>query len=210
MRRGAGPLFCCLLEIDGRAEGFCTYRVEQAWDHFPKGVVRVNQALATDDRATRELWNFLFGIDLTERIKTRFTALPIDHPLFLVMGESRRLMMRIGDGLWVRIVDLKTALERRAYAQSGTLVLDVTDEICPWNAGRWSLEASPDGGRVTQTGDAPDLTLDIKELGSAYLGGISWGEMLRAGLLSENRPGAAFEADGLFRTERAPCCPEIF
>jgi predicted acetyltransferase len=210
LRGGAGPLFCCLLEIEGKAEGFCMYRVEQKWDHFPKSVLRVNQALATSDKATRELWNYLFGIDLIERIRTPFTALPLDHPLFLALGESRRLLMRIGDGLWLRIVDLKTTLERRSYAQPGTIVFEVTDDICPWNAGRWKLEASPDGGRVTETGDAPDLTVDIRELGSAYLGGISWGEMLRAGLISESRPGAAFEADGIFRTERAPCCPEIF
>lgn len=210
MRHGSGPLFCCLLEIDGRAEGFCLYRIESRWEHVPKSVVHVGQALATGDRATRELWNFLFGIDLVERVRTRFSALPLDHPLFMALGEPRRLQFRVADGLWVRIIDLREALTRRGYAQSGRLVIEVRDEICPWNTGTWRLEASPSGGRVIETTDPPDIALDIRELGSAYLGGVSFGEMRRAGLITENRDGAAFEADGLFRTERQPCCPEIF
>ena len=51
----------------------------------------------------------------------------------------------------------------------GELVLDVRDELCPWNAGRWRLA----GGAAEPTEAAADLALDVSALGAAYLGGVS-------------------------------------
>ena len=41
--------------------------------------------------------------------------------------------------LWVRLVDLPRALSERAYGEPFEVVLEVADEVCPWNAGRWAL-----------------------------------------------------------------------
>ncbi|MER3426002.1 MAG: GNAT family N-acetyltransferase, partial [Thermoleophilia bacterium] len=55
-----------------------------------------------------------------------------------------------------------------------------------------------------------DLACDVAALGSAYLGGFRFPQLVRAGRAEELRAGAADRADALFRADRAPWCPEIF
>jgi phosphoribosylformylglycinamidine (FGAM) synthase-like amidotransferase family enzyme len=50
----------------------------------------------------------------------------------------------------------------------------------------------------------------VDALGSVYLGGFSFADLLRAGRVEEVTPGAVERADALFRTDRKPWCPEIF
>src|SRR5664280_202560 len=58
--------------------------------------------------------------------------------------RARRLGTTVGDGLWLRVVDVAVALEGRAYGVEGTatgrLTLDLRDDYCPWNAGCWSMD----------------------------------------------------------------------
>ncbi len=136
--------------------------------------------------------------------------MPPDHPLFLLTPEPARLRFRLGDGIFVRLVDLQASLAGRSYAASGAVVFEVADDLCPWNAGRWRLDVDGGAASVTRGGRAADLVLGVRELGSAYLGGFSFGTLVRAGLVEERRRGAAARADALFRTERAPWCPGLF
>ena len=64
---------------------------------------------------------------------------------------------------------------------------------------------------VERTEDDPDLALGVGELGSVYLGGFGFGELVRAGVVRELKEGGAARADALFRTDAPkPWCPEIF
>src|SRR5438876_73832 len=83
---------------------------------------------------------------------------------------------RMGDGAWVRLVDVGAALSGRSYWGEGSIVFDVADEFCPWNEGRWKLE----GGRAVRTMDEPELSVPVESLGSARLGGGSLAALLRA------------------------------
>ena len=102
--------------------------------------------------------------------------------------------MRISDGLWVRLVDVGAALSARAYAATSPVVFEVEDPFLPDNSGRWRLA----DGKAERTEDEADLALDVGELGSAYLGGFAFGELVRAGVVSELRDGAAARADAVF------------
>jgi len=203
-RRGGGPLHRAVLELDGRPEAYALYRVHGEWaDGFPASTLVVQEEISTSPAATREIWRFLFGVDLVARVRNR--SLPPDHPLFLLAPEPARLRFRLGDGIFVRLVDVEAALGARAYGD-GTVTFEVTDPFCTWNEGRWTL----DGGSVRRARRSPDLSLDVRSLGSAYLGGFSFGELVRAGQVEEHRRGAAARADTLFRTDRAPWCPGFF
>ena len=92
------------------------------------------------------------------------------------------------------------------YAIDGAVVFEVRDAFCPWNEGRWRLE----GGSAQRTDDAADIALDVRELGSVYLGGFTFAELAVAGRVEELRDGALARADDLFRTDVHPWCPEIF
>jgi predicted acetyltransferase len=204
-RPGDGPLNRALLEVDGRPAAYALYRVASAFEHgSASGSVNVWEALAVDDASLAEMWRYLLDLDWTAWIKADY--LPLDHPLFLLLAEPRRMRFRVNDGVWVRLVDVGAALSARAYAHDGPLVLDVRDTFVPENEGRWRLA----NGTAERTDDEPDVALDVGALGSVYLGGFTWAA-LRAGLrVEELREGAIDRADRIFGTWPKPWCPEIF
>ena len=76
----------------------------------------------------------------------------------------------------------------------------------PDNAGRWRVGS---GGAERTDADA-DVRLDVTGLGSVYLGGFTFGSLVRAFRAEELKPGAVERADALFATSFEPWCPEIF
>jgi predicted acetyltransferase len=206
-RRRGGPLHRALLELDGDPAGYALYRVTQDWaaGGFSKGTMTVVEAIAPTPEGTRELWRWLLDFDWTSQITANL--LPLDHPLFLLLAEPRRMRFTVNDGVWVRLVDVGAALSARSYGDGGEVVLDVVDAFCPWNAGRWRVDR--DGAERVDAA-AADLRLDVRELGSVYLGGFGFGDLVRASRIEELRPGAAARADALFRTAVEPWCAEIF
>lgn len=213
-RRGDGAKILALYEVDGEPRGYVIYRTKGDWDTFgPRGVVSVQELTAVDPESEQALWEWVSGIDLIATVRGRRG--PVPHPLQLLLTEPRRLGVTISDGSWLRIIDLAGALHARAYAEAGELVLDVTDEFCPANAGRWRLSVPTARGAeravVEPAPDAaPDLALDISDVAAVYLGAFRFGDLQRAGRVRECRPGAAADADGLFRTERAPTNGTMF
>jgi predicted acetyltransferase len=203
-RRGASQKFYAVAEVDGKAEGYTTYRVKDEWeDGFAKGEVRVVELYGTSPQVELALWRFIHEIDLTEKVHV-FSLDPAS-PLFLSVRDPRALGLRLGDALWLRLVDLDAALKARSYKPGDSLVLEVTDELCPWNAGRYRV--GDDAGR---TEDTADLALDVADLASAYLGAFDFHRLVRAGRAQERREGAAEAATLLFRTDLPPYCPEVF
>ncbi|HXJ78348.1 MAG TPA: GNAT family N-acetyltransferase [Candidatus Methylomirabilis sp.] len=204
-RGGVGELQCVVLELDGHPAAYALYRVNWASDRgVPTGAVDVVEAMGQSPEATHAIWRYLLDMDWTARIRARI--LPVDHPLLLLLAEPRRLRLSFRDGLWVRLVDVGAALAARWYMPPGSVVIDVVDEFCPWNAGRWRIGA----GAIERTQSEADLRCDVTALGSVYLGGFTWAQLARALRVEERRAGAIARADGLFRTAVAPWCAEIF
>jgi predicted acetyltransferase len=204
-REGGGEMVRALLELGGRPAGYALYRLHFSAERgIPNGYTSVIEAVGDSPHSTRELWRFLLDIDWMERV--RAGLLPLDHELFLLLREPRRLTFNQRDGLWVRLVDLEAALNARTYKPGEPVVAEVIDEFCPWNAGVWEL--GPDG--ASRSTKEPELRLDVAALGSTYLGGFMFGELARAERIDELADGALDRADALFRTDRYPWCPEIF
>jgi predicted acetyltransferase len=204
-REGGGEMVRVLLELDGRPAAYALYRLHFSAERgIPTGYTSVIEALGDSPAATREIWRFLLSIDWMDRV--RAGLIPLDHELFLLLREPRRLGFDHRDGLWVRLVDVETALNARTYKPGEPVVFELSDDFCPWNSGTW--EVGP-GGAARSTGE-PELRLDASALGSAYLGGFSFGQLARAGRIEELADGALDRADALFRADRYPWCPEIF
>jgi predicted acetyltransferase len=209
-RHSGGPLFRLLLELDGKPEGYALYRVFASYgpDSLPVHALEVIEALGTSPTATREVWRYLFGVDLIHRVRTH--RLCVDHPLTLMLTDPRQLRLTVGDGTWVRLVDVKAALEARSYGAAGSVTFELVDEMCPWNAGVWMLKAGPDGARITRTKSSPELRLSVAALSAMYLGTVPCSRLVRAGRVDELAPGAASRADGLFRSDVSPWCLDDF
>lgn len=204
------PRFMLVLEVDGQPRGYAIYRVHNQQDDrgIPTGWVDASEVIGVSPAAARELWRTLFGVDLVGRV--RAARLPPDHLLLRTIAQPRRMRVDLRDGLWLRLVDLPAALRGRAYDADGAIVLEVADDVCPWNAGRWRLAAESGRGSVARTDAAPDLRLDVSALGALYLGGVTFAQLARAGQVDERAGGALARADRLFRADVAPWCPDGF
>jgi len=202
---GAGPLNYALFEFDGRPSAYALYRLAQSEEqgHWTRRL-RVTEAIATDVTGMREIWRFLFGIDWVDEILA--WLLPVDHPLMHMVSRLDRLDLGVETGLWVRLVDVGAALSARGYVADGRVTFEVVDAFCPWNEGTWTLA----DGTARRSTRAPDLRLDVTALGATYLGGFSFTQLARAGLVEETRRGGLARADAMFATDRAPWCPELF
>ena len=148
-RGGGGPKRFVVAERDGVPEGYAIYR------HHTKFEEGVSRAKLERDRGVRgdarrrrrSIWRFLRDVDWMETIAA--SLIPIDHPLVLMLATPRRMRFRVGDGLWVRLVDVGAALSARSYRGDGAVVFEVRDAFCPWNEGRWRLEAAAPSGPTT-------------------------------------------------------------
>ena len=204
-RNGGGVKNAVLVELDGEPAAYALYRVNPKWESGSSvGQVDILEAVGDGPVATQELWRLLLEMDWMATI--RASLLPVDHPLFHMLRYPRRMKMRLSDGLWVRLVDVGAALSARSYASGDPLVFDVSDPFIPVNSGRWRLA----DGKAARTDEPADLALDVGELAATYLGGFTFGELVRARRVVELTDGAASRADAVFRSEPKPWCPEIF
>lgn len=208
-RGGASVLFCAVFSREGNDEAYAIYRTGGDWDDdaVARGYIRVNEVLATNAVAYREMWRYLFGIDLVEYIRGWY--LPQDVPLELMLLEPRRLRFAKSDSLWLRLVDLQAALESRSYATDGEISFAVTDEFCPWNEGEWTLKVEGGHAEVAR-GGSPEISLDVSALAAVYLGGYTFAQLGRALRAQECEDGVFARADAVFRTHVAPWCVENF
>ena len=203
-RRQGGPKNLALLELDGKPAGYAIYNVKQDWEAgYSKGTVTIVEVVTPTPDAARELWRWLLDFDWTSQFVC--DLLPVDHELFLLLAEPRRMQFKVNDGVWVRLIDVGRALSARTY-NDGEIVLEIEDAFLPENTGRWRVTSSG----AERTEDAADLALDITGVGSVYLGGFTFGELVRGSRAQELTAGAADRADALFGTNIAPWCPEIF
>lgn len=207
LRGGASAMRVILHETDTGCDGYAMFRMRREWSPSgPEAIVEVQEVVAADLAAYRQLWRYLFTVDLSRRVKYPFAA--ADEPLRYLVTEPRRLTERLDAGLWLRVVDLPAALTARRYSAPADVVLDVRDDLLAGNAGRWRLRT---GEGVCERTKAPaDLELGIAELGAAYLGGTPLAALAGAGRVRELRPGALAEASTAFGWHRAPNGIEVF
>jgi predicted acetyltransferase len=208
-RHGGTELRAVLHEGDDGVDGYVLWRGQSRWnDTGVAGEVRVLEQVATTPEAYAALWRFLLTMDLTRTVNV-WSCAP-DEPLLYAVSEPRRLDARLRDALWLRMLDVPAALAARRYATNVDLVIEVTDDMVPDNAGRWRLRGSETGATCTSTVDEPDLRCDVRALGAAYLGGAGFTTLAATGQVSEGRAGALIRADTAFRWHRAPTSIEAF
>lgn len=189
-------------DADGAADGYASYSIGEP------GTLTVDETIATDDAVFMALARFALGHDLVSQVV--FRHVPPEHPLRWHLADIRA--GEIGghaDWLWARLLDVPRALTARGWFTDGELVLDVDDPFLGEH-GRYLLTVRGGEAGCVATDRHPDLSLDVRDLSSLYLGGVAPSTLVRAGHVRACRPGAAALADTLFRAERAPHCLHWF
>jgi predicted acetyltransferase len=174
----------------------------------------VRELMAVDPAASAALWTDLLSRDLVARVPRRggpsMTRCSTSWPT--PGGRGRSCGRAVGaDHRRPRCAD------RTPVFRPVDVVIEVRDELLPANAGRWRLTtagAPPDGGGLEAScvpaSGAPDVVLDVRELGAAYLGGTTLGALATAGLVTEGRPGAVRQLSAALSWDPAPWCPVNF
>jgi predicted acetyltransferase len=208
---------------DGKARNHILYEGPDGVDGFITWVpgppdpetqdpsIEVLDLCAATDSAYRHLWAYVSSLDLVDRIKLH--RRPIDEPVRWLLPDGRALHLDwAGDGLWLRLLDVPTALSARRYQVADRLVLEVVDDDAGgFAAGRYVLDGGPDGANCqASTVDTPDLRVHQRALAMAYLGGTSLHSQLIAGRVEELTTGALRRADAMFLTPTAPWCATGF
>ena len=208
-RRGYDRKFYAVHETDGKPDAYAIYRAKHDWTNSVPGTeLLVQEIMALDPAALREMWRFLFGIDLIKRVTRR--GGPAVEPLLLMLTEPRRLNLTERDGMWLRVIDVVAALEARTYTADGSVVFEVRDDYLPDAGGRFKLTTSGGTGRVERTNDKVQLALEAADLGAVYLGGFSLADLARAGRTDELAEGARARLDAMLATNAPAWCPQIF
>lgn len=199
------PLQAMFATRDGEPTGYALFRRISEWgdDNLPSGKVTVREIGAVDPASLLALARRLVDFDLTSKVSVHGRG--TDDPLLWWAGGPRQVGLRAGDSLWVRLVDVDKALTARGYAAPVDVVLDVLDEVCPWNQRRWRLTTGEDGvGRCVPTDDEPDLRLPVAALGAAYLGSRPIAAQAAAGVVSELHTGSVAELSRAMRGDVEP------
>ncbi|QRP44586.1 GNAT family N-acetyltransferase [Amycolatopsis sp. FDAARGOS 1241] len=189
-------------DADGAPDGYASYCLSE-----PE-TLTVDEIITTDDAVSTALARFALGHDLVSEVV--FKRCPPDHPLRWQLADFRAGQVTDDtDWLWVRLLDVPRALTTRGWFADGELVLDVADPFLAEH-GRYLLTARDGKAECVPTDLQPDLSLDVSDLGSIYLGGTAPSTLVRAGHVQARHRAVAVLADALFRGERAPHCPHWF
>ena len=187
----------------GEVQGAAAYEAEGHWeDNRPGGTLKVQWLVAATAQAETELLRFLASVDWVAKVEVE--PRPIDDPAALALVDGRRVVLADRwDHVWVRVLNVPEALAARRYAAPVTLVLDVHDPL-GYAAGRFRLDAGPDGAECAPADAEADLAVPVKALGAAYLGGTGWSRLAAAGWVDELTEGAVARASDAFAAPRAP------
>jgi predicted acetyltransferase len=166
------------LDGAGRPDGYVLYRPERTGEHHAIDVVDL---VALTPAAYLRIWRFLADHDLVHQV--RWNGAPVDDPLeWALVDPHLRKVTKIEDFLWVRVLDVPTALSARQWGADGSVVIEV-DDPQGHAAGRWLVRA--EGGRATVTRtDDPGIRMAADTLGALYLGGVPVAALGGAGRLA--------------------------
>jgi predicted acetyltransferase len=208
-RRGSSMLRAAVHEGPDGPDGYAMWRVRGDWSATgPRGEVMVREVAAATTEAYRSLWQHLLTVDLTRSTSIWIAA--IDEPLLFLVDEPRRLGARLGDGLWLRVIDVPAALSARRYAAPVDVVVAIDDPLIPDNSGAWHLVGDATGAKCVRADRPAELHCEVSALATAYLGDASLSTLAAAGRVHELVPGTLAPAATAFGWPRPPSAVEIF
>lgn len=209
-RDGFGPRFFALYEGSSGFEGYIELNRKSVWsDGIPRDEVAIRELIGTDE-ARRALWSFALSIDLVELVSS--ANQPVDDVVPWLVEDRRRVALSVRDALWVRLLDVSTALSSRKYPVQGSLRIGIRPapfSVVGVDEGTFHLEGGPTGARCVRADGPADVTLDLADLGSLTFGGYAVSGLAAAGRV-DGSDEAIRRMDLMFRTARAPWCPERF
>ncbi|MBN1207123.1 MAG: GNAT family N-acetyltransferase [Myxococcaceae bacterium] len=193
-----------LVEGSHGVEGY-TYLVRRRMVDL-KQEISLTDFVAITPAAGRKLLSFL-GEHRSLALEVVWNGGPSDPLLFLLREQTYQVKLLFH---WMmRVLDVPAALEARGYPAgvSGTLHLEVADDLFPDNRGSFILEVSGGTGHVQRGGNGL-LRLDVRALAPLYTGFLSPEALRSVGALVADDASVRLAAT-LF-CGPAPALPDMF
>ncbi|WP_323793190.1 GNAT family N-acetyltransferase [Nocardioides sp.] len=179
--------FVLHLDAAGRPDGFASWTHKGTQDG--RSTVDVGDVAATTPTAYLALWQFLGGIDLTERV--RWGRAPLVDPLEWALVDPRCVTTtKVDDLLWLRVLDVVAALEARPWYADGTVALGLEDPLGLID-GTWQVTVTEGRATVVRTDAHAEVILSAETLGALYLGGVDTPTLRSAGRLGGSNEALA-------------------
>lgn len=179
-------------------DGYAIWQVNQDWnDGDPRHGIRLWMLCGLTDEARRALWTLILSTDLAGKITSR-TAVGPDDPLPYFLTNPRAVKTtHIGDHLWLKVLDPKSAFGARSYRTDDALVVELP-------AGD-KLRVTADGASTTRRKRA-DLVVSESAVGPLLLGGVSASVLASGGRLEAASHDVLQRADAFFGSSPIPHC----
>ncbi len=198
----------------GVVDGYVQYKGTADWSSGrPSSTLIVDELIAATPSAHLRLLEYLCTMAWVSKVT--IDNCPVDDSSHLFLVDERRVARshRI-DQLWARVLDVAQVLTARSYEGADRLTIEVMDEGTGgrggFAAGRYALDAGPEGASCERSSLAADVTIGASELAGIVFGGMSFAALARAGRADEHTAGSALRVDRLFRTNLAPWNPTHF
>jgi predicted acetyltransferase len=179
-------------EGDGDVEGYILYKISGWQDRDPRRTLTVDELVAGTVRAREALLSFMAGLDPQVYGIKHFT--PRGEPLHPYLSSSH-VNAKIEPDQMLRLVDVEGALGYLERVSEAPLVLDISDEVIPENAGEYTIG----DGKIVRGAEAGEsVTLDVRQLAQLYAGYLPARDLARHGLVGTSSPDALDLLEALF------------
>ena len=151
-------------------DGLVRYHVDEKWEGMrPLSVAVIDDLVSTNTDAYAALWKLCCDLDNIATLTAENRS--VDEALPWMLADARAVVQNetIRQHLAAH-PRCRNEPCRASLLDAGSVVIEVRDAM-NHAAGRYLLEAGPDDVSCTRTTNAPDIELDVRTLGAAYLGG---------------------------------------
>ncbi len=181
---GRKDLEAAVYEAGGGVGGYLIYKMSSYREgREPERRLEVQELVAATPEARRGLVSFLAALD-PDAFDIRHWTPRNDtlHPYL----KSSYVDAKVEPDQMLRLVDVEGALGH-LNREAGHLVLEVTDDVIPENAGEYTFG----DGRVVRGAGAEDrVALDVRQLSQLYAGYLPARQLAKHGLVEASSPGA--------------------
>ncbi|WP_257449028.1 GNAT family N-acetyltransferase [Archangium lipolyticum] len=194
-----------LVEGSSGVEGYL-FLTRRADPRSFKQELNLTDLVALTPAACRRLLSFI-GDHRSLATEVVWRGGPADPMLFLLREQTYQVKHLF---YWMlRVLDVPAALQARGYPAglSGSLHLEVDDDLFPENRGRFVLEVENGEAEVRPGGDG-DMKLHVRTLASLYSGFLSPAALQLAGVLEADETSLR-TATALF-SGPPPCMPDMY
>ena len=180
-----------MYEDGGGVEGYLIYE-QRAGGEEPPRTLRVSELVARTPAARSALISFAAAYHPSEYKASLST--PRGEPLHPFLRDSH-VEARLRPGLMLRLVDVEGALGWLKREPAAPLVLEVSDDVIPANAGEYTVG---DGGATRGAEAGERVKLDVRQLARLYAGYLPARQLAWHGLLEPGSQRALEILESLF------------